>query len=445
MRKLRTLAFVSVLLVSMGGFLFAEGQAEDVVAEDPAEGLSGELVVWSFTDELEGMLDAFQEVHPNVEIEFTVFPNDDEVYLNRINNTLRSRSQTPDVFTGERAYYRQLIEAGYWEPLSDAPYNAEELTGTVAEYVVDLTRDDDGNINALSWQATPGGLFYRRSIAQDVLGTDDPDEVSEWTSNLDRFYELGEMIKEEYDGEKFLLSGYTDMSEFVYNRRSEPYVQGDQVIIPNSLVEYMELAKEMRDNEIEAGAGTWEPPWFSSMADGSVFAYILPTWGLHYVLKPNAEPEAHAGEEEYSGDWGLAVPPAPYSWGGTFIGINRNSQRKALAWELVKFIGSDPEFQEMWAKSTGDFVSNIDVVNDIKDDFSEPFLGGQNHYAYFADEVVKIDVSYIGPWDFQIQNAWGDQVELYANGQKSMDEAIEDFKVAVRDILPNIEEVVVER
>lgn len=442
MKMVRVLTAV-LLILALAGIGFAGGQGEQASSTGDAD--SGKLVVWSFTDELGGMLDKFQEYYPDIEIEFTVFPNEDEVYLNRINNTMRSRSVLPDVFTGERAWFRQMIESGYWEPLSGAPYNAEELMDNLVEYVPDLSRDGQGRITALSWQATPGGLFYRRSIARDVLGTDDPEVVSEWTSSLDKFYELGEMIKEHYDGERFLLSGYTDMSEFIYNRRTEPYLQGDKVVIPATLVEYMEVAKEMRENRIEAGAGTWSPPWFSSMADGSVFAFILPTWGLHYVLKPNAEPEANAGEAEFSGDWGLATPPASYSWGGTWIGINRNSKNKELAWKLVKFIGSNPEFQEFWAKETGDFVANMDVIEKIKGDFSEPFLGGQNHYAYFAEEVEKIDVSFIGPWDFQIQNAWGDEVELYANGQKTLDEAIESFKTAVMDIIPNLTEVVVER
>ena len=434
------LGLLALAMIMVAGLLMTGGQQAS-----PSASGEKKLVIWSFTDELGGMIEEFKKVYPDVEVEFTVYPNDDEVYLNRINNTMRSRSQTPDVFTGERAWFRQVIEAGYWEPLSGAPYNAEGLMDNLVSYVPDLSRDAQGQITALSWQATPGGLFYRRSIARDVLGTDDPAVVSQWTSDINKFYELGEKIKAYYGGEKFLLSGYSDMSEFIFNRRTEPYVQGSRVVIPATLVEYMELAKEMRENRIEAGAGTWSPPWFSSMADASVFAYILPTWGLHYVLKPNAEPEANAGTQEFSGDWGLATPPAPYSWGGTWVGINRNSQNKDLAWEFVRFVGSNADFQENWARTTGDFVANTQVIDRIKSDFSEPFLGGQNHYAYFAEEVAKVNVSFIGPWDFQIQNAWGDQVDLYANGQKSLDQAIADFGLAVKDIIPNISEVVVNR
>lgn len=443
MRSLRTAMFIWICVVLLVYSGCAVGQEEEsgAISGEPA----GTLVVWSFTDELGDMIEYFEELYPEVEIEFTVFPNQDEVYLNRINNTLRGRSEVPDVFTGERAWFRQLIEAGYWEPLSDEPYNAEELVGDLVPYVVDLGRDDSGSITALSWQATPGGLFYRRSIAREILGTDDPAVVSEYTSDIDRFYELGEMIKEAYGDERFLVASYADMLEFVTNRRTEPYVQGDTLTVPAALVDYMRIARRMRDNRIEAGASTWQPPWFSSMADGSVFAYILPTWGLHYVLKPNAEPEANEGNAEFTGDWGLAAPPAPYSWGGTWIGINRFSENKALAWELVRFLGSDPGFQTAWAEDTGDFVSNVEVIEAIQGDFSEPFLGGQNHYAYFYDQVTQVDVSFVGPWDFQIQNAWGDQVDQYANGQKTLEEAIADFEVAVRDIVPRITNVVVER
>ena len=35
----------------------------------------------------------------------------------------------------------------------------------------------DGSQRGTTWQATPGLFAYRRSIAKEVLGTDDPAEV----------------------------------------------------------------------------------------------------------------------------------------------------------------------------------------------------------------------------------------------------------------------------
>ena len=442
---IRRLTFWIFVPATLAAVLFAfgcGGDDESAKAGAPGKDMapeeySGKLVIWSFSDEIQTMGAYFDAAYPNVETEYVIIPNADQVYLNKVNTTLRSGADTPDAFTGEAAFYKQFIKAGYWEPLGE--YGAEELLDNLVDYVPNSTRNDSGEITALSWQATPGALFYRRSIAREVLGTDDPGEVSKWTSDIDRFYELGEMVKQTYGGEKYLLAGFDDMSQFVFNMRTEPYIADNTFTLPEGLVNYMRLARDMRENGIEMGSTTWQPPWFASMADGTVMCYILPTWGLHVVMKPNTEPEAFEGKAEWSGDWGMAVPPASYSWGGTWIGINRNSKNKNLAWQAVKFFGSDPDFLTQWARETGDFVANLDVVRAIKDDFSDDFLGGQNHYQYFYEEAGKIDVSYIGPWDFQIQNAWGDQVSLYANGEKDFDTAIEDFYIALSDILPEVE------
>ena len=441
-RRLTFWIFVPAILAAVLFAFGCGGDDESAKAGAPGKDMapeeySGKLVIWSFSDELLDMGTYFDSAYPNIETEYVLIPNQEQVYLNKVNTTLRSGANIPDVFTGEAAYYKQFIKAGYWEPLGE--YGAEDLLGNLVDYVPNSTRNDSGEITALSWQATPGALFYRRSIAREVLGTDDPGEVSKWTSDIDRFYELGEMVKQTYGGEKYLLAGFDDMSQFVFNMRTEPYIVDNTFTLPEGLVNYMRLARDMRENGIEMGSTTWQPPWFASMADGTVMCYILPTWGLHVVMKPNTEPEAFEGKAEWSGDWGMAVPPASYSWGGTWIGINRNSKNKNLAWQAVKFFGSDSDFLMQWARETGDFVANLDVVRAIKDDFSDDFLGGQNHYQYFYEEAGKIDVSYIGPWDFQIQNAWGDQVSLYANGEKDFDTAIEDFYIALSDILPEVE------
>lgn len=435
--------FLLVLLAVMMLFVVSCGKEKAEVVENFDEELtSGSLVVWSFTDEAKQMVEYFSDIYPDIDIEFVIIPHQDEAYLNKLVSTMRSGSEVPDVFTGEVGFFRQVIDSGFWEPISDAPYNAEELVKDQVPYLADLSRDADGKINCLSWQATPGAMYYRRSIAKAVLGTDDPEEVSKWTSSIDSYYELGEKIKAQFGGEKFLVAGARDMFQFVSADREQPYVVDGTLTIPKSFVDFMKLTKDIRDNKLEAGHSPWSPGWYSAAASGDVFSYILPTWGLHYVLKPSTEPEAFNGEKEFTGDWGLCVPPTPYSSGGTFVGINRNSKKKQLAWQLVKFMGANEEFLTSWAKQTGDFVSNLNVVRAIKDDFSEPFLGGQNHYEYFYEQSKNVRGDHIGPWDTQIQNAWEDQVELYANSEKSLDEAIADFKQQMTDILPDVKVVV---
>lgn len=44
----------------------------------------------------------------------------------------------------------------------------------IAQYTVDIGTNPDGKVVGLGYQATGGAFIYRRSIAKDVWGTDDP-------------------------------------------------------------------------------------------------------------------------------------------------------------------------------------------------------------------------------------------------------------------------------
>ena len=43
--------------------------------------------------------------------------------------------------------------------------------------------DDSGAIRALSWQASPGSIMYRRDMALEVLGTRNPRKYPPMNSN----------------------------------------------------------------------------------------------------------------------------------------------------------------------------------------------------------------------------------------------------------------------
>ena len=71
------------------------------------------------------------------------------------------------------------------------------------------------------------------------------------------------------------------------------------------------------------------------------------------------------------------------------------------------------------------------VVNKIKDSYSEPFLGGQNHYAEFAEMAKSVDGKLTQGTDQAIEGLFGEALTAYVNGEKDKDKAIEDFKSQV--------------
>ncbi|REJ06052.1 ABC transporter substrate-binding protein [Halobacillus trueperi] len=413
-------------------------------SSDTGEKSDDVLKVWSFTDELKEPIKTFEEKN-GVKVELTIIPIAD--YPTKLKPVLESGVGAPDVFTGEIAFLKQWIERDYWENLSADPYNADEWSEDYVPYVYDLGKDSEGNVKALSWQTTPGGIYYRRSIAKEVLGTDDPTEVGGMMSSWDKMFEVGDKLKAE--GYR-LFPDEGSIRWFAKSEDPQPWVnENDELVMTEAKLNYFDQAKKLREKDYTAFAPEWSPSWLASMngpiaynggwdevdenASGEkteVFSYALPTWGLHSVLKLNAEDTA--------GDWAVTTGPSPYFWGGTWLGIYSGSEKKDLAWDFVKMMTHDEEFLTDWAKDTGDLLSYLPVTNKIKGDFSEEFLGGQNNYEFFLEEAKKIEPGIVTEYDQQIDTLLGSKVTEYVDGKLTKEEAIQEFYKAVENAYPNI-------
>lgn len=275
-------------------------------------------------------------------------------------------------------------------------------------------------------------MFYRRSLAKKYLGTDDPAEVQKYMANLDKFVETAAVLKEKSGGKCVVVSSTGDMFMPFKGARKDPWVVNGKLVIDPAMISYMDMAKTLKQKGYEGRAGQWSEGWFAGMkgtlkdekgADVEVFSYLLPTWGLHYVLKTNAPDTA--------GDWAMIPGPAPYRWGGTWVAAYKGTKNVQAAKDFIKYVTSDDGFLERWAKDTGDVVSNNNVTAKIKDSYAEPFLGGQNHYASFVDMAKAVDGKLTQGTDQAVEGLFNEAVTAYIEGEKSRDQAIEDFKSQV--------------
>jgi multiple sugar transport system substrate-binding protein len=409
------------------GESFGAFEAQEDFYSD-SEKQEGVLSVWSFTDELKKFIYEFERLHPGVRIDLTIVPC--EEYLNKIRPLLRSGRNAPDVFTAEYSNVVDLVESGYYDDLGRAPYNAD--TSDVLPYIVEVGTDSEGGLRALSWQAVPGGIFYRRSVAKQYLGTDDPEKIGRMLSTPEKLLETARKLKQKSGGRVKLIAGYGDYQQIVFAMRKKAFVTHDKLNIEQCVLDYFDFAKILVDEELTAEIGTWSPPWFENMnePEPEIMCYILPTWGLHYVIKPNAR--------DTMGDWGLCEGPAVYFWGGTWVGIYRDCVQKKLAWEFIKFMTLDRDSQKWWAIETGDFVSNRTVIDRIKRDFADPLLDGQNHYEFYARVVNKVDGSLLKKYDLDIRYFLMGAINNYVGGVLTKEEAIDQFKYDVKNAFPEV-------
>lgn len=469
---LSLLTMLALVVTACGG---AEPAVEEPAAEEPAaeappeEAMSEEMTVlnvWSFTNEINTMAIAFEKMHPNVDVQYTMIPMTAGEYQTKLKAALGT-ADVPDVIALEAAFVKEFVEADFLADLGELLPDAE--AAKTYAFVLDVGTHDDVT-KAFAYQATPGALFYRRSLAQEYFGTDDPAEIQELLSDLDKFTEAAAVVKEASGGNTYMVASSGDFQNPFFANRAQPWIVDDTLMVDPMVEKYVEIAKIFRDEGYEAQAGQWQEGWFAGMNDSlvdaegnpkQIFSYFLPTWGLPYVLAPNAA--SADGSSDTGGDWGVITGPLPYQWGGTWLGAMAESPNLDLAKEFIRFAtldeenltnwatgvytneylaAVDPDVPEDQAQAPGDFVSSQVVVEKIVADFDESelsaFLAGQNSYAGFAEAAPSVNAKLMTGSDDAIQRALGDPLSQYLNGEISEDDMWASWKDNLRIEFPDL-------
>ena len=401
---------------------------EDEDKEDPP------LLVWSFTDKLEDMVkNYYMNEFPDVKIDYSSISSD--AFEDDLDQALESGSGAPDIFALDSASVRKYIESGQLLDITDV---YERNKDKLLKYPVEIGTYE-GRVYAMSWQACPGAMIYRRSYAKLLLGTDNPATVQTYFTDLDTFLRTSELLKVRANGRCLIVSSGDDLYRVFLGSRSSPWIVNNKLTIDPNMEKYLDIRKIIHDNRYDARIDQWSDDWFAGMKDELkdnigyssydflyVFAYFLPTWGLD-ILELNLPGTAD--------DWAMIPGPAPYSWGGTWIGANKETKNPEQVMEIIEYLTTNDDFLEAWARETGDIVSNTDVIDNIKNDFSKPFLGGQNHYEAFARIATNVDGTLVQGTDQVIDSLFLEEARAYRNGEKSKAQALADFKANVKSTL----------
>ena len=404
-------------LLMAGVMAFGMAMTGSAAEAETNTDLSGTLEVWGWTTDPQYQIEAFEKAYPNVTVNYTMIGTD---YDTKMQTIVDNRTEGPDVFYADVKTVKNYIESDAWETLNADPYNID--VSDSEDYTVKLGSDSDGNVKALSYQATPGGFWYKRDLAKKYLGTDDPDEISEMLSTTEGMLDVAEKLKAGSNGETHMFASYKDLWQFAnYGMRSVAWVDGNKFQMDDYIPEFFDLAKTVRDNDYDAKIDTWSEAWYASCADDSVFGYAEPTWGLQYVIQ--------TGAPDSEGNWGIASMPAAYFNGGSYLGVYQESQNKELAAEYVKFVCTNKDFLTQYANDKGDYTSLKSVNKEIADSgYEESWCAGQNTFKFFSDQMDKINTDIVTKYDDTIGNLMLNNVDLYLNGQLDKDAAIAQFK-----------------
>ncbi|MRI80913.1 carbohydrate ABC transporter substrate-binding protein [Aerococcaceae bacterium DSM 109653] len=378
------------------------------------------------------------------EIHWNITPNQDGVYQQKLDEALLKQMDATgddlvDIFLSETDYVNKYVDevVDVTIPLVDLGIDVEKDLADQFEFSRTTPSDQSGVQRGSTWQGAPGLLVYRRDIALEVFGTDDPEEIAKKTENWDVLKESAEALKEKG---YYVFSSYADTFRLYGNAIEQSWVEPDSTVIKvdQKIIDWVTDSKEW----LEAGyfdetvKGQWNDDWNKAMGSQSkTFGFLFPAWGIDFVLKPNWD-----GAE---GSWAVTTPPQEYNWGGSYIHAATGSDNLEYAKDIILELTANKENLLNISREYLDFTNTMSGMKEVSEDdtFSHEFLAGQNPFTYFTPVAENIKVAPLSAYDQAcvelIQNAFGD----YFQGQVTFEQAKENFEIAVKERHPEITEV----
>ncbi len=383
-------------------------------------------------------------LNDGTEIHWIINPNQDGVYQQKLDEALMKQADASaddkvDMFLSETDYVNKYTdaEADVAVPLSDLGIDPDSDLADQYSFTRVTASDTEGVQRGSTWQCCPGLLVYRRDIAKEVFGTDDPNEIGEKVKDWDTMKETAEELKAKG---YYTFSSYADTFRLYGNSIDESWVSpGETTIkVDQKIIDWVNDSKEWLDaGYLDKNVkGQWNDDWNKAMGSTSkVFAFLFPAWGIDFTLKPNWD-----GDD---GAWAVTNPPQEYNWGGSYVHACTGTDNPQHVKDIILAVTVDKDNLLKISKDYSDFTNTTSGMQEAaKDDsFASEFLGGQNPFTYFAPVAENIEIAPLSSYDQGcvelIQNAFSD----YLQGKVDYDKAKTNFETAVKERYPDITEI----
>ena len=432
------------------------GGSDGGAAGEASGGEEGKVInIYSWNDEFRERVEA---VYPEVketssdgtvttlndgtEIHWIINPNQDGVYQQKLDEALMKQADAAaddkvDMFLSETDYVNKYTdaEADVAIPLKDLGIDPDKELSDQYDFTKVTASDAEGVQRGSTWQCCPGLLVYRRDIAKEVFGTDDPDEIAEKVNDWDTIKAAAEKLKAKG---YYTFSSYADTFRLYGNSIEESWVSPGEttVKVDEQIMKWIDTSKEWLDaGYIDKNVkGQFNDDWNKAMGSASkVFAFLLPAWGIDFVLEKNWD----GGQ----GAWAVTTPPQEYNWGGSYVHGCTGTDNPEHVKEIILAVTADKDNLLKISRDYLDFTNTTSGMQEAAADdenYASEFLGGQNSFTYFAPVAENIKIAPLCAYDQGcvelIQNAFSD----YLQGKVDFDKAKSNFETAIIERYPDI-------
>ncbi|MBO4242253.1 MAG: extracellular solute-binding protein [Clostridiales bacterium] len=327
------------------------------------------------------------------DVEFEYVNPSLNLYEHELDAVLASGDGAPDIFFCDSSYVSKYANSEYTLPINDIGISYSELR-YMYPYTFRMPTDSDNVIRGVTWQITPGAVFYNRSVAQTYLGLSDPEYVQSFFATWDDVLETGRTLNEVSGGTVKLIAGYTEIESAYFNGRTDPWIVDGDITLPDYMYDYLGFLKALKTEEMTFEAGRWGTDWNSHITDNKVLSYWGSMWLGEYFLSST-----------YGSHYGLVEGPTNYYEGGNWIFVSEYCDMPASSAEIIRDMTMNQSTLLDMADN-GTLVNNIIIMDNCANDpeYCVDWLDGQNPYSLFADKALALTGEGMSAYDNEINS-----------------------------------------
>ena len=419
-RAASALAAGALILSGLTGCAGAAGSASaeteevdlDAALEQPAE-----LTFWTWSTNVQAVVDAFEEKYPKISIEVVNVGTGNDHYT-KLQNAIKAGTGAPDIATVE---YNVLPQFALEESIVDLKkFGFEEYEEDFSPAAWEAV-NVGGGLYELPHNSGPMALFYNASLFER-LGVAVP---TTWDEYLEAARAIRLADPEAYIAADTGDSGFTQSMIWAFG--GTPFsAEGSDVTIDlgdEGTTRFADFYQQLIDEELLAPISSWSDEWYKGLASGKIATLATGAWMAGSLA---------SGVKEGAGQWRVAPLPtlekgekASAMNGGGGFAIPAQSKNQAAAAAFLRFMETG-EGRPIWI-AAGQFPTmKEDLESEEFLSATNPFFGGQEINKIFAQSAADVRKGWqFLPYTGYAGTIFGDYVGKAYLGEQTLAEGLQ--------------------
>ena len=392
--------------------------------------------IYAWDEEFKGFFEKYYTVPEGVTVNWIINPNDGGVYQQKLDEALQNQAGAAaddkvDLFLAKADYILKYVNSDYTQDIT--ALGVTDFSNTYT-YTVQAASDTNGVVKGVSFQCCPSSMIYRRSIAEDVLGTDDPAEVQAKLDSWDKFNAVAADARAKG---YYMTPSFAETYRVFSSNVTSPWVDADNNLTMNAQIQaWIDQADLFVQNGYTKITGIWDDDKTVEMfANGKAMCFFGPAWYYNSCMGNAQDPGKGC-----PGDWAICQGPQAYFWGGTWLLAPAGTDNPTMVAEIMNQFINDKETCTSLVKNDMQFSNNQAVNAEVASDpdYGNAFLGGQNDTAMFVEIAKNIRFENQTIYDQLLNESIQSNVQEYLIGSVDMDTAMQNFYSYVNENYPAI-------